>query len=164
MTIAERTSTATLFIDGEWRQAPANRTFEVRNPATGDKLASVADGGVEETRAAIEAAHRAFPAWAARSAKERGAILRKWSDLMLLHAEALARLMTAEQGKPLAESRGEVSYGAAFIDWFAEEAKRAYGHAIPSPLPGKRLVSIKQPVGVCAAIAPWNFPIAMLTR
>ncbi|KQZ18884.1 NAD-dependent succinate-semialdehyde dehydrogenase [Caulobacter sp. Root1472] len=150
------------FIDGLWIESET--TFQVLNPADGSVIAEVADLGASETKVAIEAAHRAFPAWAARSAKERGAILRKWSDLMLLHAEALARLMTAEQGKPLAESRGEVSYGAAFIDWFAEEAKRAYGHAIPSPLPGKRLVSIKQPVGVCAAIAPWNFPIAMITR
>jgi succinate-semialdehyde dehydrogenase/glutarate-semialdehyde dehydrogenase len=150
------------FIDGLWIESES--TFQVLNPADGAVIAEVADLGASETKVAIEAAHRAFPAWAARSAKERGAILRRWSDLMLLHAEALARLMTAEQGKPLAESRGEVSYGAAFIDWFAEEAKRAYGHTIPSPLPGKRLVSIKQPVGVCAAIAPWNFPIAMITR
>jgi succinate-semialdehyde dehydrogenase/glutarate-semialdehyde dehydrogenase len=150
------------FIDGLWIESET--TFEVLNPADGAVIARVADLGASETRVAIEAAHRAFPAWAARTAKERGAILRKWSDLMLAHAEALARLMTAEQGKPLAESRGEVAYGAAFIDWFAEEAKRAYGHSIPTPMPGKRLMSIKQPVGVCAAIAPWNFPIAMITR
>jgi len=150
------------FIDGLWIESET--TFEVLNPADGTVIAQVADLGAAETRVAIEAAHRAFPAWAARTAKDRGGILRKWSDLMLVHAEALARLMTAEQGKPLAESRGEVSYGAAFIDWFADEAKRAYGHSIPSPMPGKRLVSIKQPVGVCAAIAPWNFPIAMITR
>ncbi|MFZ0269880.1 NAD-dependent succinate-semialdehyde dehydrogenase [Caulobacter sp.] len=150
------------FIDGLWIESET--TFEVLNPADGTVITRVADLGASETRVAIEAAHRAFPAWAARTAKARGAILRKWSDLMLVHSEALARLMTAEQGKPLAESRGEVAYGAAFIDWFADEAKRAYGHAIPSPMPGKRLVSIKQPVGVCAAIAPWNFPIAMITR
>jgi succinate-semialdehyde dehydrogenase/glutarate-semialdehyde dehydrogenase len=150
------------FIDGLWIESET--TFEVLNPADGTVIAEVADLGASETKVAIEAAHRAFPAWAAKTAKERGAILRKWSDLMLAHGEALARLMTAEQGKPLAESRGEVSYGAAFIDWFADEAKRAYGHSIPSPMPGKRLVSIKQPVGVCAAIAPWNFPIAMITR
>jgi succinate-semialdehyde dehydrogenase/glutarate-semialdehyde dehydrogenase len=150
------------FIDGLWIESET--TFEVLNPADGTVIAKVADLGASETKVAIEAAHRAFPAWAARTAKERGAILRKWSDLMLAHGEALARLMTAEQGKPLAESRGEVSYGAAFIDWFADEAKRAYGHSIPSPMPGKRLMSIKQPVGVCAAIAPWNFPIAMITR
>jgi succinate-semialdehyde dehydrogenase/glutarate-semialdehyde dehydrogenase len=150
------------FIDGLWIEA--DTTFEVTNPADGSVIAQVADLGATETRIAIEAAHRAFPAWAARTAKDRGAILRKWSDLMLAHADDLARLMTAEQGKPLAESKGEVAYGAAFIDWFAEEAKRAYGHTIPSPMPGKRLASIKQPVGVCAAIAPWNFPIAMITR
>jgi len=150
------------FIDGLWIEG--DETFEVLNPADGTVIAKVADLGAGETRVAIEAAHRAFPTWAAKTAKERGAILRKWSDLMLAHTEDLARLMTAEQGKPLAESRGEVAYGAAFIDWFADEAKRAYGHTIPSPMPGKRLASIKQPVGVCAAIAPWNFPIAMITR
>ncbi|MGR4866791.1 NAD-dependent succinate-semialdehyde dehydrogenase [Caulobacter sp. LARHSG274] len=150
------------FIDGLWIEA--DQTFEVLNPATGAVIAQVADLGPSEVAVAIEAAHRAFPAWADRTAKDRGAILRRWSDLMLLHADALARLMTAEQGKPLAESRGEVAYGAAFIDWFADEAKRAYGHAIPTPDKAKRLVSIKQPVGVCAAIAPWNFPIAMITR
>ena len=150
------------FIDGLWIEAGA--TFEVTNPADGSVIAQVADLGAAETTIAIEAAHRALPAWAARTAKDRGAILRKWSDLILAHADDLARLMTAEQGKPLAESKGEVVYGASFIDWFAEEAKRAYGHTIPSPMPGKRLASIKQPVGVCAAIAPWNFPIAMITR
>ncbi|UAL11436.1 NAD-dependent succinate-semialdehyde dehydrogenase [Caulobacter segnis] len=150
------------FIDGLWIEG--DETFEVLNPADGTVIAKVADLGAGETRVAIEAAHRAFPTWAAKTAKERGAILRKWSDLMLAHTEDLARLMTAEQGKPLAESRGEVAYGAAFIDWFADEAKRAYGHTIPSPMPGKRLASIKQPIGVCAAIAPWNFPIAMITR
>jgi succinate-semialdehyde dehydrogenase/glutarate-semialdehyde dehydrogenase len=150
------------FIDGLWIEGGA--TFEVLNPADGTVIANVADLGAGETRVAIEAAHRAFPTWAAKTAKERGAILRKWSGLMLARADDLARLMTAEQGKPLAESKGEVAYGAAFIDWFADEAKRAYGHTIPSPMPGKRLASIKQPVGVCVAIAPWNFPIAMITR
>jgi succinate-semialdehyde dehydrogenase/glutarate-semialdehyde dehydrogenase len=150
------------FIDGLWIESET--TFEVTNPADGSVIARVADLGAVETRIAIEVAHRAFPAWAAKTAKARGAILRRWSDLMLAHADDLARLMTAEQGKPLAESKGEVAYGAAFIDWFADEAKRAYGHTIPSPMPGKRLASIKQPIGVCAAIAPWNFPIAMITR
>jgi succinate-semialdehyde dehydrogenase/glutarate-semialdehyde dehydrogenase len=150
------------FIDGLWIEGDS--TFDVTDPADGTVIAQVADLGASETRVAIEAAHRAFPTWAAKTAKERGAILRKWSDLMLAHADDLARLMTAEQGKPLAESKGEVAYGAAFIDWFADEAKRAYGHTIPTPMPGKRLTSIKQPVGVCAAIAPWNFPIAMITR
>jgi succinate-semialdehyde dehydrogenase/glutarate-semialdehyde dehydrogenase len=150
------------FIDGLWIEGDA--TFDVLNPADGTVIAQVADLGPSETRVAVEAAHRAFPTWAAKTAKERGTILRRWSDLMLAHADDLAKLMTAEQGKPLAESKGEVAYGAAFIDWFADEAKRAYGHTIPTPMPGKRLVSIKQPVGVCAAIAPWNFPIAMITR
>lgn len=150
------------FIDGLWIEG--GDTFDVTNPADGALIAQVADLGASETRVAIEAAHRALPLWSAKTAKERGAILRKWSDLMLAHADDLARLMTAEQGKPLAESKGEVAYGAAFIDWFADEAKRAYGHTIPTPMPGKRLASIKQPIGVCAAIAPWNFPIAMITR
>jgi succinate-semialdehyde dehydrogenase / glutarate-semialdehyde dehydrogenase len=150
------------FIDGLWIEGEAS--FEVTNPADGTVIARVADLGAGETRVAIEAAHRAFPAWAGKTAKERGAILRTWSDLMLAHADDLARLMTAEQGKPLAESKGEVAYGASFIDWFAEEAKRGYGHTIPTPDPKKRLASIKQPIGVCAAIAPWNFPIAMITR
>jgi succinate-semialdehyde dehydrogenase/glutarate-semialdehyde dehydrogenase len=150
------------FIDGLWIEG--DKTFEVTNPADGTVISKVADLGAGETRVAIEAAHRAFPTWAAKTAKERGAILRKWSDLMLAHADDLAWLMTAEQGKPLAEAKGEVAYGASFIDWFADEAKRGYGHTIPTPMPGKRLMSIKQPVGVCAAIAPWNFPIAMITR
>ena len=149
-------------IDGRWVRGET--TFDVFNPADEAVIAKVADLGAEETRLAIDAAHRAFPAWAARTAKERGVILRRWSDLILAHADELARLMTAEQGKPLAEAKGEVVYGASFIDWFAEEAKRAYGHTIPTPMPGKRLASVKQPVGVCAAIAPWNFPIAMITR
>jgi succinate-semialdehyde dehydrogenase/glutarate-semialdehyde dehydrogenase len=150
------------FIDGLWIEG--DDCFDVTNPADGTLIAQVADLGASETRVAIGAAHRALPLWSAKTAKERGAILRKWSDLMLAHADDLARLMTAEQGKPLAEAKGEVAYGAAFIDWFADEAKRAYGHTIPTPMPGKRLASIKQPIGVCAAIAPWNFPIAMITR
>ncbi len=161
MTALNLVETAAL-IDGLWIEGDA--TFAVTNPADGETIAQVAELGAAETRIAIEAAHRAFPGWAARTAKERGAILRRWSDLMLAHADDLARLMTAEQGKPLAESKGEVAYGASFIDWFAEEAKRGYGHTIPTPDPKKRLASIKQPIGVCAAIAPWNFPIAMITR
>jgi len=161
MTALNLVETAAL-IDGLWIEGDA--TFAVTNPADGETIAEVAELGAAETRIAIEAAHRAFPGWAARTAKERGAILRRWSDLMLAHADDLARLMTAEQGKPLAESKGEVVYGASFIDWFAEEAKRGYGHTIPTPDPKKRLASIKQPIGVCAAIAPWNFPIAMITR
>ncbi|WP_419320039.1 NAD-dependent succinate-semialdehyde dehydrogenase [Caulobacter sp. ErkDOM-E] len=161
MTGLKLVETAAL-IDGLWIQADA--TFAVINPADGTVIAQVADLGAAQTVIAIDAAHRAFPAWAARTAKDRGAILRRWSDLMLAHADDLARLMTAEQGKPLAEARGEVVYGASFIDWFAEEAKRGHGQSIPTPDPNKRLMSIKQPVGVCAAIAPWNFPIAMITR
>lgn len=161
MTALNLVETAAL-IDGLWIEGDA--TFAVTNPADGTQITRVAELGAAETRIAIEAAHRAFPGWAAKTAKERGAILRKWSDLMLAHAEDLARLMTAEQGKPLAESKGEVAYGASFIDWFAEEAKRGYGHTIPTPDRSKRLASIKQPIGVCAAIAPWNFPIAMITR
>ena len=129
------------FIDGQW--IAGDRAFEVLDPATGAVIAKVADLGPDETRTAIAAAHRAFSAWAGQTAKARGAILRRWSDLMLAHADDLARLMTAEQGKPLAEAKGEVAYGAAFIDWFADEAKRAYGHTIPTPMPGKRLASIK---------------------
>ena len=161
MTGLKLVETAAL-IDGLWIEADA--TFAVTNPADGSLIAQVADLGAAQTVIAIDAAHRAFPAWAARTAKDRGAILRRWSDLMLANADDLARLMTAEQGKPLAEARGEVVYGASFIDWFAEEAKRGHGQSIPTPDPSKRLMSIKQPVGVCAAIAPWNFPIAMITR
>ena len=150
------------FIDGLWVEGDSR--FEVTNPADGAVLCRVADLGAAETTLAIAAAHRAFPAWAARTAKDRGAILRRWSDLILANADGLARLMTAEQGKPLAEARGEVVYGASFIDWFAEEAKRGHGQSIATPDPNKRLMSIQQPVGVCAAIAPWNFPIAMITR
>lgn len=161
MTILKLVET-TAFIDGQWVGADA--TFEVTNPADGEVIARVADLGAPQTLDAIAAAHLAFPAWAARTAKDRGAILRRWSDLILSHADDLAALMTAEQGKPLAEARGEVIYGASFIDWFAEEAKRGHGQSIATPDPSKRLMSIKQPVGVCAAIAPWNFPIAMITR
>ena len=150
------------FIDGLWIEA--DLTFEVLNPADGSVIARVADLGASETKVAIEAAHRAFPAWAARTAKDRGAILRKWSDLMLAHAEGLARLMTAEQGKPLAEAKGEIAYGSSFIDWFAEEGKRVYGDIIPTYAQGKRVLVYKQPIGVCASITPWNFPNAMIAR
>ena len=150
------------YVGGQWISAEA--TFEVVNPADGSLIIRVADLGAAETRTAITAAHRAFPAWAARTAKDRGAILRRWSDLILARSEDLAKLMTAEQGKPLAEARGEVAYGASFIEWFAEEAKRGHGQSIQTTDCNKRLMSIKQPVGVCAAIAPWNFPIAMITR
>ena len=152
------------YIAGSWTRARDGATFEVRDPATGEPLASVPDLGVEETRDAIEAAHAAFPEWRSRTAKERSAILRRWYELVLEHRSDLARLMTAEQGKPLAEAEGEVLYGAAFVEWFAEEAKRVYGDVVPSHAPGRRIVVLRQPVGVFAAITPWNFPCAMITR
>lgn len=138
--------------------------FVVVNPANGEKIASVANLGAGHTLQAIDEAQAALPAWSALTAKARAAILMRWHALILENTQALAELMTAEQGKPLAEARGEVAYGAAFIEWFAEEAKRAYGHTIPTTAASKRMMSIKQPVGVCAAITPWNFPIAMITR
>ncbi|MGH6970235.1 MAG: aldehyde dehydrogenase family protein, partial [Caulobacteraceae bacterium] len=150
------------YVGGEWKEADAR--FAVANPATGETLAEVADLGVGETRAAIDAAAAAFPAWSARTAKERAAILRRWFSLVMEAQEDLAQIMTAEQGKPLAETRGEVVYGASFIEWFAEEAKRAYGDVIPTHAAGKRILVLKQPVGVAAAITPWNFPNAMITR
>lgn len=152
------------FIDGQWTAAADGATFPVTNPADGALLAEVADLGAVETEAALVAASAAWPAWRARTAKERAAILRAWFDLILEHREALARLMTAEQGKPLPEARGEVAYGASFVEWFAEEAKRIYGDVIPSAGSDRRYVVVKQPVGVVAAITPWNFPIAMITR
>jgi len=138
--------------------------FPVRNPADGDVLAYVKDGTAEDTRAAIGAADAAFPAWSKLTSKARSIILRQWNDLVLAHAEDLAMLVTLEQGRVIRETRGEVTYGASFIEWFAEEAKRAYGRTIPATLPGKHLQTIKQPVGVCVAITPWNFPISMITR
>lgn len=152
------------FVNGEWVNARSGKTFAVVNPANGDPLASVPDMGNEDTASAIEAAERAWPAWRSITAKERGTILRRWFNLVMDNQEDLAKLMTAEQGKPLAESRGEVAYGASFIEWFAEEAKRAYGDTIPGHGPDKRILVIKQPIGVVAAITPWNFPIAMITR
>jgi succinate-semialdehyde dehydrogenase/glutarate-semialdehyde dehydrogenase len=152
------------YINGEWVSASDGGTFEVTNPADGGLLANVAQLGVAETRQAIEAAAAAWPAWRKRTARERAAILRRWYELILTNKDDLAALMTAEQGKPLAESTGEVVYGASFIEWFAEEGKRIYGDVIPSPLPDRRIVVIKQSVGVVAAITPWNFPNAMITR
>lgn len=149
-------------IGGRWVAGPGR--FDVTDPATGHKLVDVADLGVDHTREALQAAQAAWPAWRAKSAKERGAVLTKWFQLMMQHADDLARIMTAEQGKPLAESRGEVAYGASFIEWFAEEGRRVYGETIPSTDPSKRYLVIRQPMGVCAAITPWNFPIAMITR
>ena len=152
------------FIDGRWVAADSGATMPVINPASGAAIAQVARCGGAETRRAIEAANRALPLWRRRTAKERSQALRRWFDLMMAHQEDLAIIMTAEQGKPLAESRGEIAYGAAFIEWFAEEARRVYGDTIPAPANDKRIVTIKQPVGVVACITPWNFPNAMLTR
>ncbi|MFM2054177.1 MAG: hypothetical protein RL456_2214 [Pseudomonadota bacterium] len=149
-------------IDGAWVAGSAR--FDVTDPATGATLASVARLGRAETVAAIAAAEAAWPAWRARTAKERSTILMKWHALLVQHADDLARIMTAEQGKPLAEARGEVVYGASFLEWFAEEGRRVYGETIPTTDPNKRFVVIKQSIGVCAAITPWNFPIAMITR
>jgi succinate-semialdehyde dehydrogenase/glutarate-semialdehyde dehydrogenase len=152
------------YIDGAWTGADDDARFAVTDPATGATLAEVPDMGAAETRRAIAAAEAAWPAWRTKTAKERAAVLRRWFELQLQHQEALAQLMTAEQGKPLAEARGEVIYGASFVEWFAEEAKRVYGDTIPAPANDRRIVVIKQPVGVVAAITPWNFPIAMITR
>lgn len=149
-------------IDGQWVAGSAR--FAVHDPATGGHLADVANLGAEHARAAIAAADKAWPAWRAKTAKERAGILMKWYALLHQHADDLARIMTAEQGKPLTEARGEVVYGASFVEWFAEEAKRVYGETIPTTDPTKRYLVLKQPVGVCAAITPWNFPIAMITR
>jgi len=152
------------YIDGKWCDADSGETLAVVNPANGENIADVAKCGTAETRRAIEAAERAQIEWRQATAKERAAILRKWLELMLDAQEDLAQIMTAEQGKPLAESRGEIAYGASYIEWFAEEAKRVYGDTIPQPSNDKRIVVIKQPVGVVACITPWNFPNAMLAR
>jgi succinate-semialdehyde dehydrogenase/glutarate-semialdehyde dehydrogenase len=152
------------WIDGQWCDADGGRRFAVTDPANGETIVDVADMGAGETRRAIDAAARALPAWRAKTAKERAAVLRRWFDLIVAATDDLALLMTTEQGKPLAESRGEVAYGASFIEWFAEEGKRAYGDVIPTVASDRRLLVVKQPIGVCAAITPWNFPIAMITR
>ncbi|GAB2787080.1 NADP-dependent succinate-semialdehyde dehydrogenase [Halomonas shantousis] len=152
------------YINGQWTSADNGATFPVTNPADNTTITEIARVGGAETRRAIEAAEAALPAWRDRTAKERAAILRRWFTLMQEHKEDLARLLSWEQGKPLAESRGEIDYGASFIEWFAEEGKRVYGDVIPNDKPGRRLVVIKQPVGVVAAITPWNFPVAMITR
>ena len=151
-------------IDGKWVEAESGRTLTVKNPATGEVLGTVPAMSAAETRRAIAAADRALPAWRAMTAKERAAILRRLFDLMLANQEDLAVIMTAEQGKPLAESRGEIAYAASFIEWFAEEGKRVYGDVIPQNARGRRIIVQKQPIGVFAAITPWNFPAAMITR
>ena len=151
-------------INGRWRDASGKETLAVTNPANGQPLGNVPKMGAGETREAIDAAARALPAWRALTAKERSSILRRWFELMMEHQDDLARLMTLEQGKPLAEAKGEISYAASFIEWFAEEGKRIYGDTIPGHQADKRLLVIKQPIGVTAAITPWNFPSAMITR
>ena len=153
-----------LYIDGEWVGADDGATVSVFNPATTDEIIAAADAGAAETRRAIEAAEAAFASWRQVVAKERSVILKRWFSLIMENQEDLAQLMTAEQGKPLAESRGEVAYGASFIEWFAEEGRRIYGDTISANNPSQRIVTLKQPVGVVAAITPWNFPIAMITR
>jgi succinate-semialdehyde dehydrogenase / glutarate-semialdehyde dehydrogenase len=150
------------YIDGAWLSG--NETYEVRNPATGEMILAVAKAGVAETKQAIQAAQKAFASWRALTAKERSARVKRWGELMLEHRNALAELLTREQGKPLAESRGEVAYAASFLEWFAEEAKRSYGDVIPSPKPDSKIIVTREPVGVVAAITPWNFPLAMITR
>src|SRR3974390_3151925 len=152
------------YIDGAWVDALNRGTIPVTNPATGETLGTVPRMGAEGTRQAIEAADRALPAWRGKTAKERAQILRKMYDLMMANQEDLATLMTAQQGKPMTESRGEIAYAAAFIGWFGEEGKRVYGDTIPAHAADKRIVVTKEPVGVCAAITPWNFPAAMITR
>jgi len=151
-------------IDGAWLGADDGRTLEVTNPAIGAIVAAVPHAGAAETRRAIVAAERAMVGWKALTAEERGRVLRRWFDLMIANQEDLARIMTSEQGKPLAESRGEIAYAAAYVEWFAEEARRVYGDLVPSPWGDKRIIVTKEPVGVCAAITPWNFPAAMITR
>ena len=151
-------------VDGQWIGAADGATITVRNPATNQPVGTVPALGTAETRHAIEAAARAFPAWRRMLAKERAAVLRRLFDLMMANVDDLAAIMTAEQGKPLAESRGEIAYAASFIEWFAEEAKRVYGDTIPAPQPGRRIIVMKEPIGVFAAITPWNFPAAMITR
>ena len=152
------------YIDGEWVKADSGETINVTNPATGEVLGTVPNCGAAETRRAVEAANRAWPAWRAKTAKERAVILRRWYELIMANQDELARLLTLEQGKSLAEARGEIAYGAAFIEWYAEEGKRLYGDVIPGHMADKRIVVLKQPIGVAAAITPWNFPNAMITR
>ncbi|WP_168789851.1 NADP-dependent succinate-semialdehyde dehydrogenase [Paraburkholderia aromaticivorans] len=152
------------YIAGEWQGADDGTTFEVKNPATGETIATVPRMGTAETRRAIDTANAAWPTWRATTAKQRAVILRKWHDLMMENADDLAKILTTEQGKPLAEAKGEIQYAASFLEWFAEEGKRVNGDTIPTPANDKRIVVTKEPIGVCAAITPWNFPAAMITR
>ena len=151
-------------INGEWVSASSGATFDVINPATGQVVEKVADLSASDCAKAIDAAESAFPKWAAMTANERATVLRRWFNLITEHTEKLAVLITEEMGKPLAEARGEVAYGASFVDWFAEEGRRIYGDVINPHMTDKRILAIKQPVGVVAAITPWNFPLAMITR
>src|SRR4029078_12795227 len=162
MTMISKKFPAAALIDGEW--VTSAKTFSVTDPATGAEVAAVPTLGAGDAARAIDAAARALPSWSAKTAKERATILRRWFDLITAETETLAQRMTPEEGKPLAEARAEVGYGASFIEWFAEEGKRAYGRTIPTTVASKRYITIKQPIGVVAAIAPWNFPIAMITR
>ena len=155
---------ASAYVDGQWVVAEGDRTFAVDDPATGTAIAHVANLGPADAERAIAAAAKAFPAWARRTGKERAAVMRRWFELMIANQDDLAALMVAEQGKPMAEAKGEVAYGASFIEWFAEEAKRVAGETLASPDATKRLFVLRQPIGVCAAITPWNFPMAMITR
>ena len=152
------------YLDGAWTDADSRGSIKVNNPATGEILGGVPDMGAAEAKRAVEAADRAWPAWRAKTAKERAAILRKWYDLMMANQDDLGLLLTTEQGKPLGEAKGEIAYGASFIEWFAEEGKRIYGDVIPQHQSDKRILVLKQPIGVCALITPWNFPNAMITR
>jgi len=157
-------SARTLFHRGEWAAAESGRTFAVHDPATGDTVGEASDGGAVDTARAVTAAHDAFPAWAALPARERSAVLMRWNALLLSRQEEVARTLVAENGKPIKEARAEVAYGAGFVEWSAEEAKRIYGETIPFSVPGKRHIVLRQPVGVTGAITPWNFPLAMVTR
>ncbi|WP_287460106.1 aldehyde dehydrogenase family protein, partial [Accumulibacter sp.] len=155
---------AECYVDGCWQAADDGRTLAVSDPASARVIGEVPLMGAVESGRAIAAAAAALPAWRGKTAKERAAVLRRWHDLIVANGGDLARLITAECGKPLAEAAGEVAYGASFVEWFAEEGKRVYGESIPSPASDRRLLTIRQPVGVCAAITPWNFPLAMITR
>ncbi|MDR6215924.1 NAD-dependent succinate-semialdehyde dehydrogenase [Paracidovorax wautersii] len=152
------------FIAGQWQPGPAGALLPVTDPATGAVVTQVPDSGAAEARAALDAAHAAFPAWRKVPAKQRAAVIKRWNDLVLAHADDLGRLISLEQGKPLVEGKGEVAYAASYIEWFAEEATRMNGEVIPAPVPGRRMFALKEPVGVVAAITPWNFPAAMIAR
>jgi succinate-semialdehyde dehydrogenase / glutarate-semialdehyde dehydrogenase len=152
------------YLNGQWVDAKGGALFAVDNPATGEHIAHVANLGAHHAQLAIDAANAAFPTWRARTAKERSAILRKWFDLIIANTDDFARIMTVEQGKPFAEAKGEIAYGASFVEWFAEQAKRVMGDTISAPIATNRMLVLREPIGVCAAITPWNFPTAMITR